>query len=303
MIEIICIIAVVFALLTALVFYEGKRELKFFKVTRYNLCVPKLSKLDSEKKIVLLADLHNKVYGDENEILLDAILKEKPDVILIPGDMLVGKKKPEFKEAQEFLCKLPKICPVYYSLGNHEQRMKTYPEIYGEHVFTEFKEKLENAGIVFLQNEHITFQEDRLKIDVAGLELPMDTYEKFKHHDVSEKVIEEKIGKASEEKFQILLAHNPVFFSTYKAWGADLTLSGHLHGGIIRIPGLGGMITPQAVLFPKYSGEMTVEGEQAIVVSRGLGTHTINFRIFNPAEVVSIKLLPYSVEREKKNVL
>lgn len=297
MVKIICVLVGIILLFAVLALYEGKRELHFFKVRRYELCLPKFSKLDSEKKIVLLADLHNKVYGEKNDILEETIRQEKPDFILIAGDMLVGKEKPELKEAQEFLCKLPKICPVYYGLGNHEQRMKVYPEIYGEGVFIRFKEALERAGIIFLQNEHITLPCDRMKIDIAGLELPMSTYKKFRHPKISVKDIAEKIGKSSEKDFQILLAHNPVFFSAYKEWGADLTLSGHLHGGIIRIPGLGGVITPQAVLFPKYSGEMTVEGEQAIVVSRGLGTHTINLRIFNPAEVVSIKLLPYQEKR------
>ena len=67
-------------------------------------------------------------------------------------------------------------------------------------------------------------------------------------------------------------------------------LSGHLHGGIIRLPGIGGLITPQAIPFPKYSGEMTTEGEQTIIVSRGLGTHTINLRFLNEAEMIVIHL-------------
>ena len=67
----------------------------------------------------------------------------------------------------------------------------------------------------------------------------------------------------------------------YKEWGSDLILSGHLHGGCVRLPGIGGVITPQAFLFPKYSGEMTVEREQTIIVSKGLGTHTFNVRLFN----------------------
>ena len=69
-----------------------------------------------------------------------------------------------------------------------------------------------------------------------------------------------------------------------------MILSGHLHGGIVRIPGIGGVITPQAFLFPKYSGEMTVEGEQAVIVSKGLGTHTIDIRLFNTPEVVLLTL-------------
>ena len=65
---------------------------------------------------------------------------------------------------------------------------------------------------------------------------------------------------------------------------------GHLRGGIVRLPGIGGVITPQAFLFPKYSGEMTVEGEQAVIVSKGLGTHTIDIRLFNMPEVVLVTL-------------
>ena len=76
----------------------------------------------------------------------------------------------------------------------------------------------------------------------------------------------------------------------YLAWGADLILSGHLHGGMVRIPGIGGVIGPDFVLFPKYSGEMRRVGDQTVIVSNGLGTHTIHIRLFNPAEVVVLSL-------------
>ncbi len=299
MVRIICIVVGIMLLCIVCALCEGKRELRFFKVRRYAFTHPDFSMLNSEKKIVLLADLHNKVYGDKNDILLEKIRQESPDYILIAGDMLVGKPEVKLEEAQDFLCKLPQICPVYYGLGNHEQRMKVYPEIYGEGIYLNFRNTLKDAGIHFLENEHVTLQCDRMKIDIAGLELPMDTYRRFRRTKLSGKDVEHIIGKASKH-FQILIAHNPVFFPAYKEWGADLTVSGHLHGGIIRIPGIGGVITPQAVLFPKYSGEMTVEENQAIVVSRGLGTHTINYRIFNPAEVVSITFLPYA-NKEKGN--
>lgn len=102
--------------------------------------------------------------------------------------------------------------------------------------------------------------------------------------------MEALIGKADKTEYNILLAHNPVFTPTYLGWGADLSISGHLHGGIVRIPYLGGVITPQMKLFPKYSGELTREGESAVVVSKGLGTHTIKVRFMNPAELVVIHL-------------
>ena len=86
------------------------------------------------------------------------------------------------------------------------------------------------------------------------------------------------------------LAHNPIYFDSYAWWGADLTVSGHLHGGIIRIPGIGGIITPQAKLFPRYDAGQFKKNGKNLVVSRGLGTHTVNIRIFNPAELSVIRL-------------
>ena len=86
------------------------------------------------------------------------------------------------------------------------------------------------------------------------------------------------------------MAHNPVYMEAYKKWGADLVLCGHLHGGIVRIPWLGGVISPQFRLFPKHSGELTKEGEQNMVVSKGLGTHTIKIRFLNMAEVIVLHI-------------
>ena len=83
-----------------------------------------------------------------------------------------------------------------------------------------------------------------------------------------------------------MIAHNPIFANSYLDWGADLVLSGHLHGGVVRLPGIGGIITPDFTLFPKFSGELTKVNDASVVVSKGIGIHTIKVRLFNPAEVV-----------------
>ena len=134
-------------------------------------------------------------------------------------------------------------------------------------------------------------------MELCALELPLDTYRKLRKSPVTPEEIAQLTGRTvrkpeqkSELPYCILLAHNPAYMDAYKAWGADLILSGHLHGGIVRIPFLGGVISPQAFLFPKYSGELTTEGEQAVIVSRGLGTHTIHLRLFNTPELVSVTL-------------
>ena len=288
------IVGIIFLIVSVIMLVEGKRELGFFKITRYFLKVPKFRPLETAKKVILLADLHNKVYGEQNDKLFRAIRREKPDLILIAGDMLVGRgEDADFTEALSFIARLPSVCPVYYSLGNHEQRLKEAPWNHGGKVYYNYKNALQESGIHFLENQTEDVMLDKLCVRISGLELPLNTYEKFKKCKVTSEDISRCIQKSEEEKYNILLAHNPVFFPAYKKWGADLTLSGHLHGGIIRIPGLGGLITPQAVLFPRYSGEMTQEDNHALIVSKGLGTHTINLRFCDNAEVVVINLQPF----------
>ena len=90
--------------------------------------------------------------------------------------------------------------------------------------------------------------------------------------------------------FQILMAHNPEYFRTYRRWGADLVLSGHVHGGIVRLPFFGGVISPRVRLFPQYDGGHFTKENKDLIVSRGLGSHTIPFRLWNPGELVEIEL-------------
>ena len=99
-----------------------------------------------------------------------------------------------------------------------------------------------------------------------------------------------KLGNPDRDRYSILLAHNPEHFQAYVSWGADLILSGHVHGGIIRLPFLGGVVSPAMKLFPKYDGGLFSQGNSHMVLSRGLGTHTIPVRINNKAELVVVEL-------------
>ena len=268
---------------------EWMREIFTFKITHYNIISDKLSGLKRERKVLFLTDLHNNCYGKENKRLLDAVRMQNPDLILIGGDMLVGKPELTTKVAEDFVCKLAEICPVYYANGNHEQRMKIYPEKFGTK-YQAYTSSVEKSGVQFLENEHVDLMFDGYPIQIHGLEIPREGYKKFRKTFISLKQIEACIGKADLSKYQILLAHNPIYTDTYLEWGADLVLSGHLHGGIVRIPGLGGVITPQFRLFPKYSGELTVKDGKSVVVSKGLGTHTIKIRFLNPAEMIVLHM-------------
>lgn len=307
------IIIVILVAAVLLVFMEMYRELHTFCVTRYQVTSPKLA---GKRTWVFLSDLHNQVYGENNCRLIDAVKQESPDLILIGGDMLVGKNGHSYEPALACVKELVKIAPVYYVNGNHEERMKLKPEKYDQS-YALYREKLLELGVHLLENESIVLQENFKnnctmqakesadskmdcenqenktttgKVRLTGLEIPLECYTHLKRREMPEGAIEERIGERDSEAFQVLLAHNPSYTKEYLAWGADLILSGHLHGGMVRLPGIGGVIGPDFVLFPKYSGEMRRVGDQTVIVSKGLGTHTIHIRLFNPAEVVVLNL-------------
>ena len=120
-------------------------------------------------------------------------------------------------------------------------------------------------------------------------------YKKILVKKLKPEYIEERLGPAGRERFQILLAHSPLFMDAYRAWGADLTLAGHFHGGTIRIPLLGGVMTPQYQFFlPCCAGFFWKKGGY-MIVSRGLGTHSINIRINNKPQLVVVKLTNKSI--------
>lgn len=280
---------IIFIIIVLIVLLEIIRELHSFKVTHYTISSKKFEEFKGEQKVVFLSDLHNQTYGADNERLIKAIKREKPDMILIGGDMLIGKQGQSFAPAFHFVSRLVEMCPVYYANGNHEQRMKECPENF-EADIRDYFSSLKNAGVCLLENEFVQLMMGKMSVRVYGLEIPAQCYSHFKKERMEEGEIERRIGGCDAGFYNILLAHNPGYMKEYKQWGADLILSGHLHGGLVRIPGFRGVITPDFKLFPKYCGGRHVEGKQTIVVSKGLGTHTVRIRLFDPAEVVVLHL-------------
>lgn len=265
------------------------QELKKFRVTQYETKSPKVR---SEIKMVLISDLHSFTYGINNQPLLEAVRRAAPDMILIPGDLIVTKKAETYKTALDFvqaLCRLS--VPVFFSNGNHESKAEL-PDSDSLAAFRQYRGELERCGVRILNNESCMLQAGGTMVRISGLELPLTCYQKGRKPYLKEDELMRRLGSASKEQLQILLAHHPAFAEQYAAWGADLTVCGHNHGGLVCIPGLGSVISPQFVPFPKYdAGEFTVDGRK-IYISRGLGTHTFHIRVFNRAELVVIAVKP-----------
>lgn len=258
--------------------YDSNR---FYKVT-YELTSQNIKK---DFRFVFLSDLHNKEYGKKNEKLLAAIDACHPDAIFIGGDVLTATPGKSVEPAAEFVRILAEKYLVYYANGNHEQRLELYPETYGT-MGSDYEKLLTEAGITRLVNSAEYNME--FGVEVIGCQVDRGFYKRFKKVSMGSDYLKELLPQKTNGMYTVLLAHNPDYFQSYKQWGADLTLSGHAHGGVMRLPVLGGVLGTNFRFFPKYDGGKFTEDGKTMIVSRGLGAHTIPLRIFNPAELVEI---------------
>ncbi len=285
-------------------------EQKLLVSARYHIFSAKLPKNFDNTNFIVLADLHNCTFGKNNARLIKRIKEMSPEFIIVAGDMINKREICYPSSAFTLLECLAKQYKIYYAYGNHEQRMelignsfagntksdnsnltqkeKALKEAYS--TWVEYKEKLRKLNVVFLDNESNYYTKNHTNIRITGVSIGQKYFERNKLPAIEEKYLESLIGESSPKEYQLLIAHNPVFFMDYARWGADLTISGHLHGGMVRLPGVGGVLSPQAKFFPKYhSGNHTEDGQQ-MVVSRGLGSHSVMPRLFNVPEIVQVIL-------------
>lgn len=261
-------------------------DMNRFVVREYSFTSPKVSKAVT---FAFLSDLHDKKYGKDNIKLLNAIDKIKPDALLVGGDMIVASPGEPNCNAKALMQTLSEKYTVYYGMGNHEYRSDLYREKYGK-MYDEYSKPLIERGVKFLRNEAVLLEE--YNIEIRGAEIDRKYYKRFTVRHMDDSYIEEILGQNDGSHYEILLAHNPDYFKQYCDYGADLTLSGHVHGGLIRMPFMGGIASPAIRFFPKYDGGLFKRDKSNMVVSRGLGTHTLPVRIFNPAELVMIRIKP-----------
>lgn len=227
-------------------------------------------------RILLLSDLHCNPLICNNEHFLLRLREEAPDVILLAGDMISKYGKKENLRVPAFLKKLTKIAPVVYGMGNHEEVLRTnFPE-----QFDSYRKSVIEMGIFFPDNERVSLILQGKNVDFWGLTLKHEYYFKRKRQELPSEATEEICIENPENT--ILLAHFPDHFPRYKQL-AHLVVSGHNHGGIIRLPFIGGIISPQLYL-PPYTRGCYVEGDSTMVVSAGIGSHSLPARLFNRVE-------------------
>lgn len=272
------------ALAGGLFFARSEYERDCLVTDEYVIRSPKLK--GEGKTFVFLTDLHDKEFGEDNKRLLAAVRQAKPDAVLVGGDMMVAKGQGDLTVSLKLLWALSREFPVYHGNGNHESRMCRETEVYGTK-YREYRNALRKMGVVYLSNSHAAFGEDFV---LYGLNIPQKYYMPFLP-EMEPGFAEKALGEPDREKFSILLAHSPLPYKEYGSWGADLALCGHFHGGTIRLPVLGGVMTPQYQFFyPRCAGEFGLESGGRMIVGRGLGTHSVNIRFNNKPQVVVVKV-------------
>ena len=246
--------------------------------------------------IVVLADLHNCSFGKNNERLVKKIDRLAPDYILVAGDM-INKKSASYPSNSFLLLEsLAKKYRIYYSYGNHEQKLDDYKKITGQgekelySSWMEYRKSLAHQNINFLDNKSVSLTKNGVSLRITGLSLSLEYFERHRMQELNQQHLKKVLGEKKKNEFQILMAHHPFYFKEYADWGADLVVSGHVHGGMVRLPGIGGLLSPQAKFFPKYQAGLYKEKDKTMVVSRGLGSHSIMPRLFNIPEIVFLRL-------------
>lgn len=266
-------IIILIILLALFVAYEIV-HIKHLEVTHYVID----SDGKANAKFAVVSDLHNFSYGANNYKLINKIEEEKVEFIIIPGDLIVAVQK-NFNNAISLLKGLNNLdLPIYMVFGNHELKLRKYlPDTYEA-----FINELNKLKVNIINNSTCFYKD----IAITGYLNPLIHYSKFKKvYKLSTKELMEDCP-CLPEGYNILVCHNPGYFDQYSKTGANLVLSGHLHGGIIRLPFIGGLLSPQTFFRGKY-----VEGEYNIdnckmLVSRGLGVHTIAVRVNNRPELM-----------------
>ncbi len=243
-------------------------------------------------RIAFISDIHNYCDDEQKAVKLKAAIKESsPELILLGGDIVGVNKEckdtPDVDSISRVMVELASTYSLICAEGNHDTRLREkYPGLYEQ-----YRSCLEQAGVIFLIDEKADYKD----ICIYGVSLDKHYYRKRMpiieaDERMPEKYLIGKLGMPDEHKFNILLMHSPMYLKQAADWGADLVLSGHFHGGTIRLPDGRGLMSPQFHFFNKYcSGEHHM-GKTMMIVNRGLGTHTFNIRLNDLPELSIIDI-------------
>ncbi|MEA4815671.1 MAG: metallophosphoesterase [Lachnospiraceae bacterium] len=250
------------------------------QTTQTNIESKNLPKALDSFKIAQVSDLHNACFGTNQSKLLSAIKEANPDMIAVTGD-LIDSRHTNIQKAMDFINGAVNIAPVYYVTGNHEARIKEYAKL---------EEQMYKAGVTILRDKSLLIEYNGSFIQILGLDDPSFSSGNSALEKSNAEIDIKLKNMLTPNFYKVLLSHRPELLDIYAQNNIDLVLSGHAHGGQIRLPFIGGFFAPNQGFFPKYSKGVYEKDQTKMVVSRGLGNSIFPVRINNRPELVVITL-------------
>ncbi|AOT70253.1 metallophosphoesterase [Geosporobacter ferrireducens] len=241
-------------------------QANFTKLNYVTIATSKFSK-GGVFRILQISDVHGKRFSDGYKRIIRLVGSADPDLIVLTGDIIDVNTK-NFQPVYDFLDELiERQYPVYFVCGNHDRK-----NIEG-YIFVQ---EISNRGIHVLNNRNKVIKKEGLQINLCGVDDPHTRREK----------LDKALNGINIEKFTILLAHSPKIIKRYPKIPVDLILSGHTHGGQIRLPFIGALVSSGDGFFPKYNkGLYLLREKQLLYIDSGLGTRMIPIRTFNRSQM------------------
>lgn len=265
---------IILALIAAAAAFLIKDSRDDLEISRYEVKSQKLPESFDGFKIVQLSDLHGAEFGEDGMELVEKVKELEPDIIALTGDFVTDEG--DLAAVEKLAARLTELCPVYFVSGNHE---------FGSGLAVKVRNILERAGVKYLSNEYLTISRGEDGILLGGVEDPLAYADMLSPDELAQ-----KMNDAAPDAFKILLGHRNYWMTEYPELPVDLIFCGHAHGGLIRIPGVGGLIGTDRRLFPDFDAGQFNNGRYTLIVSRGLGNSVSIPRVLNRPEIVCVEL-------------
>lgn len=265
---------IILALIAAAAAFLIKDSRDDLEISRYEVKSQKLPESFDGFKIVQLSDLHGAEFGEDGMGLVEKVKELEPDIIALTGDFVTDEG--DLAAVKKLAGRLTELCPVYFVSGNHE---------FGSGLAVKVRNILERADVKYLSNEYLTISRGEDEILLGGVEDPLAYADMLSPDELAQ-----KMNDAAPDAFKILLGHRNYWMTEYPELPVDLIFCGHAHGGLIRIPGVGGLIGTDRRLFPDFDAGQFNNGRYTLIVSRGLGNSVPIPRVFNRPEIVCVEL-------------